>query len=251
MPVTISDYYVLNPVYEPPRIEYREFAFVKGGRFFRHRAFWNIRDLRTFLVLFAPEEVFYSGAYYQHPGILPMDEKKKYRVGADLIFDIDCDMLLAQTVEEAYFYALKLVDIMRQAYGFKEVIQAFSGRRGYHVHVQDFEATRFDIEERREIVDCLTGNPDSSYFDPIDPVVTKDIARLIRLPGSLYVRGGHAGVCRLLDIPGIELVDNNNSSTFSSTAYCQHLIHPACGFWQIYFFKKLNIVYKQNISLVI
>jgi DNA primase catalytic subunit len=131
MPVRISDYYVLNPVYEPPRIEYREFAFVKNGHFFRHRAFWHIRDLRIFLVSFAPDEVFFSGAYYQHPGIVPMDEKKKYRVGADLIFDIDCDMLLTQTVEESYFYALKLVDIMRQVYGFQEVLLAFSGRRGY------------------------------------------------------------------------------------------------------------------------
>ncbi len=127
MPVRISDYYVLNPVYEPPRIEYREFAFVKNGRFFRHRAFWNIRDLRTFLVSFAPEEVFFSSAYYQHPGIVPMDEKKKYRVGADLIFDIDCDMLFTQTIEEAYFYALKLVDIMRNVYGFQDVLLAFSG----------------------------------------------------------------------------------------------------------------------------
>jgi DNA primase catalytic subunit len=133
MSFRISDYYVLNPVYEPPRIEYREFAFVKDDHFFRHRAFWNIRDLRAFLVSFAPDEVFFSGAYYQHPSIVPMDEKKKYRVGADLIFDIDCDVLLTKTVEEAYFYALKLVDIVRYAYGFQEVLLAFSGRRGYQV----------------------------------------------------------------------------------------------------------------------
>ncbi len=211
MPVRISDYYVLNPVYEPPRIEYKEFAFVKNSRFFRHRAFWNIRDLRTFLVSFAPEEVFFSGAYYQHPGIVPMDEKKKYRVGADLIFDIDCDMLLTQTVEEAYFYALKLVDIMRHVYGFKEVLLVFSGRRGYHVHVQDFDAIRLDLEDRREIVDWLTSNPDSPYFVPIDPVVTKDIARLIRLPGSLYVRDGFVGICRQLEILQIELFYNSPS----------------------------------------
>ncbi len=207
MSVNISDYYVLNLVYEPLRIEYREFAFVKNGHFFRHRAFWNIRDLRTFLVSFAPEEVFFSGAYYQHPGIVPMDEKKKYRIGADLIFDIDCDMLLTRTVEEAYFYALKLVDIMRHAYGFKEVLLAFSGRRGYHVHIQDFDAIRFNLEARREIVDDLTANLDSSYFVPIDPVVTADMSRLIRLPGSLYIRESHVGICRQIDIPGLEFVD--------------------------------------------
>ncbi len=217
--INISDYYVLNPVYEPPRIEYREFAFVKNSRFFRHsmhRAFWHIHDLRTFLVSFAPEEVFFSSAYYQHPTIVPMDEKKKYRVGADLIFDIDCDMLLTGTLEEAYFYALKLMDIVRHVYGFKEVLLAFSGRRGYHVHVQDFEATRLDLEARREIVDCLTANPDSPYFVPIDSVVTGDIARVIRLPGSLYVRKGHLGVCRLLEIPQIELVNNILPITLSS-----------------------------------
>ena len=207
MSISVSDYYVLNPVYEPPRIEYREFAFVKNGHFFRHRAFWNIRDLRTFLISFAPEEVFFSGAYYQHPTVLPMEEKKKYRVGADLIFDIDCDILLTQTVEEAYFYALKLVDIMRYVYGFQQVLLAFSGRRGYHVHVQDFDATRFNPETRKEIIDNLTANQDSSYFVPIDPVVTGDMSRVIRLPGSLYVRGDHIGICRLLEIPGIEKND--------------------------------------------
>ncbi len=213
MPVRISDYYVLNPVYEPPRIEYREFAFVKNGHFFRHKAFWNIRDLRTFLVSFAPEEVFFSGAYYQHPGIVPMDEKKKYRVGADLIFDIDCDMLLTQTIEEAYFYALKLVNIMRYVYGFRDVLPAFSGRRGYHVHVQDFEATRLNHEARKNIIDTLTSNPYSPYFVPIDPVVTGDMSRVIRLPGSLYVRGNHAGICRLLEFPGLEGIDNCHQLT--------------------------------------
>jgi DNA primase catalytic subunit len=224
MPLRISDYYVLNPVYEPPRIDYREFAFIKNGHFFRHRAFWNIRDLRTFLVSFAPEEVFFSGAYYQHPSIVPMDEKKKYRVGADLIFDIDCDMLPMQTTEEAYFYALKLLDIVRYVYGFKEVLLAFSGRRGYHVHIQDFEAIRLSHEARREIVDCLTVNPDSPYFVPIDAVVTGDIARLIRLPGSLYVRDGFVGVCRLLEIPQIELIDNLSTITLSSPSYYQPII---------------------------
>ncbi len=33
-------------------------------------------------------------------------------------------------MEEAYFYALKLVDIVRHVCGFKEVLLAFSGRRG-------------------------------------------------------------------------------------------------------------------------
>lgn len=218
MPVRISDYYVLNPVYEPPRIEYREFAFVKNGRFFRHRAFWNIRDLRTFLVSFAPEEVFFSAAYYQHPGIVPMDEKKKYRVGSDLIFDLDCDTLLTQTIEEAYFYALKLVDIMRYVYGFRDVLLVFSGRRGYHVHVHDFDAIRLNHEARKDIIDTLTSNPYSPYFVPIDPVVTGDGARLIRLPGSLYVRGDHKGMCRVLEIPRVERVDNCHQLT--TTALC-------------------------------
>ena len=221
MPVRISDYYVLNPVYEPPRIEYREFAFVKNGRISRHRAFWNIRDLSTFLVSFAPEEVFFSGAYYQHPSIVPMDEKKKYRVGSDLIFDLDCDTLLTQTIEEAYFYALKLVDIMRYVYGFRDVLLAYSGRRGYHIHVQDFEAIRLNHDARKDIIDTLTSNPYSPYFVPIDPVVTKDGARLIRLPGSLYVRNGHAGVCRLLDIFG---VDNCSLLTASSLPQCKSKI---------------------------
>ncbi|MDO8727933.1 MAG: DNA primase small subunit domain-containing protein [Candidatus Methanoperedens sp.] len=125
-----------------------------------------------------------------------------------LIFDIDCDMLLTHTIEEAYFYALKLLDIMRYVYGFRDVLLAFSGRRGYHVHVQDFDAIRLNHEARKDIIDTLTNNPNSPYFVPIDPVVTGDGARLIRLPGSLYVRGDHVGICRVLEIPRVEMVDN-------------------------------------------
>jgi hypothetical protein len=76
--------------------------------------------------------------------------KKKYRIGADLIFDIDCDMLFTRTVEGAYFYALKLIDILRYVYGFEEVL-AFSGRRGIYLYIQDFEAIRLNLEARRDI----------------------------------------------------------------------------------------------------
>jgi DNA primase catalytic subunit len=118
-------------------------------------------------------------------------------------------MLLTKTVEEAYFYALKLVDIVRHVCGFKEVLLAFSGRRGYsYVHVQDFDAIRLNIEAKREIVNDPTGNTASPYFVPIDPMVTRDMARLIRLPGSLNVRGDYVGMCRVLEIPRVEKIDN-------------------------------------------
>lgn len=148
-----------------------------------------------------------------------MDDKKKYRVGADLIFDIDCDMLPTGTLEEAYFYALKLVDILKYVYGFQEVLLVFSGRRGYHVHVQDFKATRLNLKARRDIIKYLTDNPNLPHFVPIDSVVTGDIARLIRLPGSLYVKEEHVGICKLLEIPQIELVRSQ-----SPIAYRHHLI---------------------------
>jgi len=33
-------------------------------------------------------------------------------------------------------------------------------------------------------------NGQDAYFIQIDPVVTRDISRVIRLPGSLYIRRG-------------------------------------------------------------
>lgn len=84
-------YYRECEVYEPPRMERREFAFVyfreEGMR--RHLSFASRRELKAHLASKAPMHVYYSSAYYESPSAPDMGSK--VWLGADLVFDIDVD----------------------------------------------------------------------------------------------------------------------------------------------------------------
>ena len=66
-----------------------------------------------------------------------------------------CEVCLAATKAEA----IKLVDVLMEDFGFssKVLTVAFSGHRGYHVHVESEAVRELDSLARKEIVDYLMG----------------------------------------------------------------------------------------------
>ena len=73
-------------------IDKREFGFsFFDKKFVRHKVFSSILELKDFLSVSSPYNVYYSSAYYEYPD-LEMDQKDW--IGSDLIFDIDADHLL-------------------------------------------------------------------------------------------------------------------------------------------------------------
>ena len=86
-----SDYYKDAKLYLPDRFGRREWGFMFLGENFmqRHIAFQNQGNLRQFLSQKIPAHVYHSSAYYETPDAKTMSEKNW--LGADLIFDIDCD----------------------------------------------------------------------------------------------------------------------------------------------------------------
>jgi len=93
--------------------------------------------------------------------------QEKNWMGAELIFDLDSDHLVDA---EKYSYAEQLELVKREFYklvddfllndfGFdeKNLDLYFSGGRGYHCHVKDKNIFDLDSNERREIVDYITG----------------------------------------------------------------------------------------------
>lgn len=68
----------------------REFGFLlfKEDIMVRHKGFRSPEDLRKFIKLMAPSDVYYSAAYYDKPE--ESMELKGWK-GADLIFDVDAD----------------------------------------------------------------------------------------------------------------------------------------------------------------
>ena len=91
--------------------------------------------------------------------------KEKLWQGSDLIFDLDADHLrnapksYGEMLELVKKETIKLLGFLTADFGFSEKIVSivFSGGRGYHIHVRDPRIFTLGGDERREIVDYLTG----------------------------------------------------------------------------------------------
>lgn len=159
-------YYARPSIRFPRRFARREYALIPFGEqhMQRHLAVSSQEDLLTLLKRRVPAHVYYSSAYYEIPDAPTMGEKGW--MGADLIFDLDADHLpgalalsypdmLAAVKQEL----VKLLDFLQEDFGFGEADLAvyFSGGRGYHCHVTDDRVRTLGSQERREIVDYITG----------------------------------------------------------------------------------------------
>ncbi|MCX6669666.1 MAG: DNA primase catalytic subunit PriS [Methanothrix sp.] len=159
------EYYLESSLDVPPSLEAREWGFIlfddSGMR--RHKSFFGRGELADYVRSMVPAHIYHSAAYYQRPGAPTM--KEKLWQGADLIFDLDADHLrkapqsygemLAMVKKET----LKLLGFLTADFGFaeKSIDVAFSGGRGYHIHIRDPRVLTLGSDERREVLDYLTG----------------------------------------------------------------------------------------------
>ncbi|MCI0497858.1 MAG: DNA primase small subunit PriS [Thermoplasmata archaeon] len=160
-------HYRANPPAMPPRFARREwgFMFFGGGYMMRHIAFATAAEASDFFLRKVPSHAYYSTAYYSEPGAQRMQEKGW--LGADLIFDLDADHLpnAAGMTYEDQLAAVKpemaklLDDFILGDLGIGEehVRLAFSGGRGYHLHVSHPGVVGLPSSARREIIDYVTG----------------------------------------------------------------------------------------------
>ena len=160
------EYYQDNLLKVPPSLSSREWGFLtfgdeKGMR--RHRSFLSETELMTYIRNIVPAHIYHSAAYYQRPSAPIM--KEKIWKGADLIFDLDADHLMK--VPNSYNEMLslvkketfKLITFLTSDFGFdeKSINLVFSGGRGYHIHIRHPSILNLESDERREIVDYITG----------------------------------------------------------------------------------------------
>jgi DNA primase small subunit len=159
------EYYIESSLDAPPAFESREWGFLffddSGMR--RHKSYFSRGELVDYVRAMVPRHVYHSAAYYQRPGAPTM--KEKLWRGADLIFDLDADHLRNAPKSYKEMLALvkketqKLLGFLTADFGFPEKVirVAFSGGRGYHIHISDQRIFVLGSDERREIVDYLTG----------------------------------------------------------------------------------------------
>ncbi|WP_214084180.1 DNA primase small subunit PriS [Methanoculleus sp.] len=161
-----TEYYQRPNLTVPSSLEQREWGFVffdaaAEVRMRRHMAFVDPLELGAYVKNLVPAHVYYSTAYYQTPSAPTMNDK--HWAGADLIFDLDADhivrgpyaMMLARVKEETE----KLLGMLTDELGFarNHIRVAFSGGRGYHIHVTDIAVRGWGSPERREVVDYVCG----------------------------------------------------------------------------------------------
>lgn len=164
---SFREYYENVTMELPDRFGRREFAFVRfGGKgMIRHLSFPRKSRLLDYLQQQSPAHVYYSSAYYQKPDAPTMQEKEW--MGAELIFDLDSDHL-PHADRLSYMESLDLVkkefkklveEFLLGDFGFgeRDLDLYFSGGRGYHCHVKDPVVFDLDSNERRELVDYITG----------------------------------------------------------------------------------------------
>jgi DNA primase small subunit len=160
-------YYRDARIHLPERFTRREwgFLYLEGGRMERHIGFSDRSELAGYLRERGPAHAYYSTAYYRNPGAGTMGQKDW--LGSDLIFDLDADHMEdvedlshAEQLREIKPEARKVVDeFVSDHFGFdrEHVHLFFSGNRGYHIHVTDPKVLDLGSQERREIVDYVTG----------------------------------------------------------------------------------------------
>jgi DNA primase small subunit len=200
----LKQYYARATDIAPRNIARREFGF---GDFekkiaFRHYAFRDESDLKSYLARNAPAFVSYSGAEYQKPDGRPMESKGL--LGSELVFDLDSSDIKLECKKEhgdgwicqkcldaVKGQTIRLIeDFLIPDFGFsaKEMDINFSGNRGYHVHIASDTVYPLDSDARKAIANYIAGKgiEISTFFPAIG-------VRGVRLDGPKPTDAGWGG----------------------------------------------------------
>jgi DNA primase small subunit len=225
-----GDHYRRVEITPPPDANEREWGYIPwtsgpGTTMVRHKSLLDLGALEDFLERERPRHVYFSAGRYESPSASSMSEKN-WR-SSDLIFDLDADHLPSVTLgEDSYARMLekckdalmRLLDFLERDFGFEDMTIAFSGGRGYHVHVRDDGIQRLDRESRREVVDYVRGiglDADTLQGTEMRGNVTARVIpteggwgrrvhqRLLEFVGELEALDDEAAIDRLQELEGI------------------------------------------------
>ncbi len=200
----LMDYYQNNPIDltwldKPARHHYR-WRQLNGRWFSVPRRISNPVSLLKQFEHKPPGDVYVGTASWLDPINLPKlrDKRRRPPILLDhlIVFDIDMRPFCRSKLEKARQATVNLLDWMAENCAAKFIHAVYSGGKGFHLIFQDKERTLFGIPEPREreqsirkARSLLTKRViDAGH--PIDPVVTPDTRRIIRLPGTLHGKTG-------------------------------------------------------------
>lgn len=162
-----------------------------------------VKDFRNSM----PTDVYVSTSSWLDPVNLPRlkDTSRPPPILLDhmVVFDIDMRPFCSSRLESARMAALRLREWISMETDLVVQHTSFSGSKGFHIVTRDPDRSAFSEsdpvkreervrEKRRELLDKVL-----EEGHPVDPVVTADTRRIIRLPGTVH--GSTGWVCTILD----------------------------------------------------
>ena len=147
-----------------------------------------------------PSDIYFSTSSWLNPVDLPRlsDETRPHPILLNhlIVFDIDYSPLSLENLELARTTALKLQNWIEKNYEYELISISFSGSKGFHLFYHDTDRTLFSIENARERENAVKADRDKLLQDvllagfKVDPRITADTRRIIRLPGSIHGKTG-------------------------------------------------------------
>lgn len=161
-----KDYYRLSSQINIPNLEQRELGFITwDDKMVRHKSKRRIGNIKSYVSNSSFKHMYYSSAKYKKPS--ERDMKEKERIKTDLIFDLDADHLNRvdennishpEMLKEVKKDLKNLVEIIEYDFNYRDFEIYFSGGRGYHLHIRNYEKNDLTSEEREELVSYIQGS---------------------------------------------------------------------------------------------
>ena len=147
-----------------------------------------------------PSDVYFSTSSWLEPIDLPNlnDDTKPHPILLNhlIVFDIDFAPLSLENLERARLTTLNLHKWIEKNYDYELMSISFSGSKGFHLFYDDPDRSLFAIENSKEREDAVRENRNKLLQEvllagfKVDPRITGDTRRIIRLPGTIHGKTG-------------------------------------------------------------
>ena len=160
----------------------------------------SIKTFRKSIYQDNPSDLYFSTSSWLNPVDLPRlsDETRPHPVLLNhlIVFDIDFAPLSLENLEQARTTTLKLRNWIEKNYDYELISISFSGSKGFHLFYHDLDRGLFSIENARERENAVKEARNKLLQEvllagfKVDPRITADTRRIIRLPGSIHGKTG-------------------------------------------------------------
>ena len=147
-----------------------------------------------------PTDIYFSTSSWLDPVNLPRlsDETRPHPILLNhlIVFDIDFTPLSLENLEQARITTLKLHNWIEKNYDYELLSISFSGNKGFHLFYNDLDRTLFSIENAKDRENAVKAERNKLLQEvllagfKVDPRITADTRRIIRLPGSIHGKTG-------------------------------------------------------------